>query len=197
MSKTVYKLSNGVEVVGTDSNTSTGYIGASFSPAWTNDLSRPFIANASITESVRSQLRVKGRSNWHGGHYADAREAAYVSALFKEDPVTTDNDLHNHNIVIPSEVYSLPEGLKLADAVDLIQAHRKAKAKALKKTRTVVVKLDPTITPARGNLYRFFDRKDIVPLAQNLGGAEVFQASLEGKTVAQFAEEAGLALDLE
>lgn len=195
MSKTTYKLSNGIEVVATDTNTSTGYIGASFSPAWTMDLARPFIANASIPEGIRNQLRVKERSNWHGGHYSDAREAAYVSALFKADPINTDIDAANNNIVIPQDVYALPEGLKLADAVTQIQAHRAAKAKAEKKAKTVVVKLDPTVTLAKGNLYRFFERKDIVPLAQNLGGAEAFQASLEGKTVAQFAHEAGLTLE--
>jgi hypothetical protein len=56
----------------------------------------------------------------------------------------------------------------------------------------------PTVTvninelPASGNLYSYFKREVIVGIAKAKGGAESFQAYLQGKTIAGFAEDNGL-----
>jgi hypothetical protein len=67
---------------------------------------------------------------------------------------------------------------------------RKAVTSAAKKVRTVVG--DPAQTPAPGNLYNWFPRDRIVEIARSMGGAEQFQAAIQGKTVKQFADQFGL-----
>jgi hypothetical protein len=67
---------------------------------------------------------------------------------------------------------------------------RKTTSTAMKKARTVIS--DPTQTPAPGNLYNWFPRDQIVEIARSMGGAEQFQAAIQGKTVKQFADQFGL-----
>ena len=63
----------------------------------------------------------------------------------------------------------------------------------VKAKKAPVVSKDPTVV-ASGNLYRFFARDVIVPIAKQHGGAEGFQDYLKGKTVGDFAAENGLAI---
>jgi hypothetical protein len=67
---------------------------------------------------------------------------------------------------------------------------RKTTPTAAKKARTVIS--DPSQTPAPGNLYNWFPRDQIVEIARQMGGAEQFQAAIQGKTVKQFADQFGL-----
>lgn len=66
---------------------------------------------------------------------------------------------------------------------------RKPRSISVKKA-TVTVSINEL--PASGNLYSYFKRDQIIPIAQAHGGAEGFQAYLKGKTIASFAEENGL-----
>lgn len=79
----------------------------------------------------------------------------------------------------------------IVGAVSTSTSSASRKVRAPKKKSVTVFK-SPDDVPARGNLYDFFSRDTIVAIANAMGGAERFQASLEGKTVAQFAQEHGL-----
>lgn len=130
----VFILSNGVEVeLSTRKDNRSGYTGAILSVAWTLDPERPFIAccgNPSDPE-VHAQLHAREGTSWHGGHYADAREAAYVTAIFKLDPVNVDYWIHENGnwVDFPSDLYDLPEGLHKADATKILTAKRKSSVK--------------------------------------------------------------------
>lgn len=62
-----------------------------------------------------------------------------------------------------------------------------------RKPKTVKVTLDSSVL-ASGNLYNFFARDQILPIAHAHGGADGFQQYLAGKTVDQFANENGLVI---
>jgi hypothetical protein len=133
-------------------------------------------------------MRHQERTSWHGGSYADAREAAYVVALFKQDPVEIDNEIARNGVYtkFPEELYDLPEGLAFSKAVDILNAKKRQV-----KVKITVESKDPTVSAA-GNLYKFFPRDVIVSIARTFGGPDKFQASLKDKTVEQFATEHGL-----
>jgi hypothetical protein len=130
---TIYYLKNGVSIeAGHSTTTTSGYKGAAVSLAWTLNPDRPFIAFASNPSDpiVYSKIRVQGRNNWHGGHYEDPREAAYVAALFKSDPLYMDESIHQNGnwTDFPSDLYELPLTYSKEDAQRDMQ-NRKYKSK--------------------------------------------------------------------
>lgn len=107
-------LSDGVQIeMSSRKGNRSGYTGAALSPAWTLDGSKPFVAACGNPKdpAIMSKLRAQYRTAWHGGIYADAREAAYVVARFHQDPVATEQELEAQGGVwkqFPADLYDLP-----------------------------------------------------------------------------------------
>ena len=147
MSQT-HTLSDGVQVIQSDrKGNRSGYQGAAFSPAWTLDGRKPFVAACGnpTDPQIMSQLRAQHRTAWHGGYYADAREAAYVVARFKQDPVATENQLYEQSStwqVFPADLYDLPVILTAQQAVEIIHNEKAAAMPRIKKTIAARSKLD-------------------------------------------------------
>jgi hypothetical protein len=123
----VHVLSDGVKVIQSDRKSNrSGYQGAAFSPAWTLDSTKPFVAASGNPKdpAIRNQLRAQHRTAWHGGYYADAREAAYVVGRFKIDPVGTEDRIYEQGGAwqdFPADLYSLPVTLTAAEAIAIIK----------------------------------------------------------------------------
>lgn len=126
----IFTLNNGTKIeTATRANNQSGYNGVAVSVTWTNDEFRPFIAACGhLNEEVRAQMRAPHRTSWHGGYYADPREAAYVVAMYKQDPIATDRAVSEDSIQFPADLYSLPI------TVD-VEAMKAAAAKQPKKTK--------------------------------------------------------------
>jgi len=184
-----YTLSDGVVIEASDRKSNqSGYTGAALSPSWTLDADKPFIAACGNPSdpAIMAQMNAQHRTAWHGGSYADAREAAYVVGLFKHDPVGTERLIQSHGPIdkFPVDLYNLPVVMSTANAIKhLNNAKIKSKQPA---------KPDATVTVAKGNLIKFYTLASIKEAAKNVGGPEKFQASLEGKTAAQAAVEHNL-----
>lgn len=144
MSQT-HTLSDGVQIIQSDrKGNRSGYQGAAFSPAWTLNGQKPFVAACGnpTDPAIMSQLRAQHRTAWHGGYYADAREAAYVVALFKQDPVATENQLYAQDFIwksFPADLYDLPVILTAQQAVQIIQEEKLTKSTKITKDRKVYV----------------------------------------------------------
>lgn len=143
-------LKNGVEIEISDRKTNrSGYTGATISVAWSLDPNRPFIACCGNPSdpAIRSQLRAQLRHCWQGGAYADAREAAYVVGLFKQDMVGTDQFIANHGGItdFPDDLYDLPVFLNADDAKKLLQLDVENKKTESKSPKKVPVKKTPTL----------------------------------------------------
>jgi hypothetical protein len=192
MSQT-FTLSDGVEVELSDRKSNrSGYTGAALSPSWTLDADKPFIAACGNPNDpkVMAEVNAQHRTSLHLGSYSDAREAAYVVGMYRKDPVATIRHIQQYGSVdvFPQDLYQLPPGLSYNDAVILLK-NRKVKSKS--KTK-IIQKADPSTVPAKGNLYTYFTREQIVPIAKQAGGPEAFQFSLVGLTVKDFAEKFAL-----
>lgn len=179
-------LSDGIIVEETNRKSNrTGYTGAALSPSWTMDADKPFIAACSnpTDPAIMAQMSAQERTAWHGGSYADAREASYVVGMFHADPVGTERLIHSHGPIdkFPTDLYNLPEGLTNEAAVEILN-NKKLK----KKKTTVTVKMDTNV-PAKGNLSRIYTIKSIRVAAKNTGGPEQFQVALEGLNVVEAA----------
>jgi hypothetical protein len=125
---------NGLEITTSDVGRS-GYHGVTFSPAWTLDENYPFIAMTSnpVNDPVLSKwLTARERTSLHLGHYSDAREAAYVYAIYKDEPEEVLKQFYHgtFNPDFPKELYDLPVFLKLEDAQEEIR-----KVKTVKKVK--------------------------------------------------------------
>jgi hypothetical protein len=183
---TQHVLSTGIVVEETTRKSNrTGYTGAALSPSWTLDADKPFIAAcANPTDpAVMAQMSAQERTAWHGGSYADAREAAYVVGMFHADPVGTERLIKSSGPVdqFPKDLYDLPVGLTNEAAVEILNTK-----KALKKKTTVTVKLDAGV-PAAGNLGRVYTIESIRAAAKKCGGPEQFQTALKGVNVVEAA----------
>lgn len=183
---TQHVLSDGIVVEATTRKSNrTGYTGAALSPSWTLDANKPFIAACSnpTDPAVMAQMSAQERTAWHGGAYADAREAAYVVGMFHADPVGTERLIKSSGPVdkFPKDLYDLPVGLTNEAAVEILNTK-----KALKKKATVAVKLDAGI-PAQGNLSKFYTIDSIRAAAKKCGGPEQFQVALKGINVVEAA----------
>ena len=186
---TTYTLSDGVVIEASNRKSNqSGYTGAALSPSWTLDADKPFIAACGNPSdpAIMSQMNAQQRTSWHGGSYADAREAAYVVGLFKQDPVATERRIQSHGAIdqFPADLYNLPVIMSTATA---IQHLNNAKIKSKQPARP-----DPAVTVARGNLMKFYTVASVKAAAIKAGGAEAFQASLEGLTAAEAAEKHNL-----
>lgn len=196
MSKVInikHTLSDGIVVEETNRKSNrTGYTGAALSPSWTLDADKPFIAACSNPTDpvIMAQMSAQERTAWHGGSYADAREAAYVVGMFHADPVGTERLIHSHGPIdkFPADLYELPVGLTNEAAVEILNTK-----KALKKKTTVTVKLDRAL-PAAGNLGRFYTTDSIRSAAKKAGGPEQFQAILKGINVIEAAVKFNLTI---
>jgi hypothetical protein len=131
-----YTLSDGTVIpVSTLKSNKTGYTGAALWPTFNNNLTTPFVAAVSNPRDpkIMRKLRCQKRTSWHGGAYRDSREAAYVAARFRQDPVGTDRIIGQSRAFtsFPSDLYQLPQTLTPAQAVTVI------KRKSQKKAATV------------------------------------------------------------
>ena len=92
----------------------TGYTGAALSVAWTLDATHPFIAACGnpVDPEVMAKLRHRERTSWHGGSYSDAREAAYVVAQFKQNPIEVDEYIAKNGVwdKFPEDLYDYTFG---------------------------------------------------------------------------------------
>jgi hypothetical protein len=127
---------NGLEIATSDAGRS-GYLGVTFSPAWTLNENYPFITMAQnpVNDPVLSKwLTAKERQSLHLGHYADSREAAYVYALYKDEPEEVLKQFYHGTFSpeFPIELYNLPVFLKLEEAQQEI-----IKVKAAKKVKRI------------------------------------------------------------
>lgn len=128
----------------------SGYTGATISVAWSLDPSRPFIACCGnpTDPTIRNQMRAQQRHCWQGGAYSDAREAAYVVGLFKQDMVAIDKLIGDYGNItdFPDDVYELPVFLNVDDAKKLLQLDSQInKAKQSKTTVKKTVKKTQTM----------------------------------------------------
>lgn len=122
---------NGLEIPTSDIGRS-GYLGVTFSPAWTLNEDYPFIAMTAnpVNDPVLAKwLTAKQRQSLHLGHYSDSREAAYVHAMYQNDPEEVLKQFYHKtfNPVFPVELYDLPEFLKLEEAQSEIVKAKKTK----------------------------------------------------------------------
>jgi len=115
----IYTLSDGINVETSDRGV-TGYLGATYSPAWTLSDITPFIGMASNPKEPHliSLLCATERQSLHLGHYADPREAAYVVGLYKDDPENTLRYFQQYNTYVdfPMDLYDLPLTYSIEDA---------------------------------------------------------------------------------
>lgn len=142
-----YILNNGVVVEASDrKGNRTGYTGASIFVAFGNlDPVKPFVAACGNPRdaSIKDQLQANKRTAWHGGDYNDAREAAYVVARFKLNPIAIDREIQANGGVyddFPADLYTLPIFTSLKDAQkivnDKIAEKRENSARVVKKQST-------------------------------------------------------------
>ena len=182
-------LANGIEILFADrtSNTS-GYKYVTFSPAWTLDETKPFIAcHLQPTDpTVLNEVTAKLRQSLHLGHYADAREAAYVIGLYNADPVNTVKQFNKFGSfdTFPADLYNLP-----VNPMPAITSEDKPKLESKKRAKIVEVNYD---VPAQNNLIKFFERPIILSVVELFDSVADFQKHLTGFTIQQFATEYGL-----
>ena len=136
-----FKLSDGTVIsTATSKSNRTGYTGSALWPSFSNKLDKPFVAACSNPKDPRimRQLRCQQRTSLHGGQYADAREAAYVVARFKADPIGTDAIIGKLKAFkqFPADLYSLPKGLSRNQAIQTIK--KSSVAKKVKTTKLVI-----------------------------------------------------------
>lgn len=144
-------LKNGVEIEISDRKSNrSGYTGATISVAWSLDPNRPFIACCGNPSDplIRSQMRAQLRHCWQGGAYSDAREAAYVVGLFKQDMVGTDQYIANNGGItdFPADLYDLPVFLNVDDAKKLLQIDMENKKDNSSTPKKVPVKKTPKLS---------------------------------------------------
>jgi len=139
-----YTLSdNTVIVVSPMKNSSTGYLDATYSPAWTLDLDRPFIACVSKNDTtfIGDLDTAPHRNSHHLGYYSDSREATYVGSRFRAEPVDFKialDEVGGTWTEFPEDLYELPVTLSLSDAQKKMVEYR---TKKVKKNRVVKVTL--------------------------------------------------------
>lgn len=162
---------------------STGYLGSSFCPSFTPSVERPFQAAANRPKDLELKNHLGGKKMWLGGFYADAREAAYVSALFKADPIYMDeiitaNGVHTPHAFVdfPPDLYDLPEILTQSDAAKLIVAEKHRIAEE-KRIRTLVAKEEKANKKTCNSIWSEICKMyDIPALARRFGKEAVVKA---------------------
>ena len=159
----------------------TGYEGATFSPAWTLNEQKPFIAaigNPTDTY-LKTLLTAKDRTALHLGQYSDSREAAYVVAMYKNDPENVLLELRDTGTLVvefPKELYALPELLTCSEAQEQIK-------------KTTVIKTDDR--PADKNFAELNAKYNINELAKRFG-KELLLQSRKYLTINEFELRFGL-----
>lgn len=145
---------NGYDIHTSDMGRS-GYLGVTVSPLWTLDIDKPFIAMQKnpVDDPILSKwLTAKLRGSLHLGVYEDAREAAYVSAMYRKNPEDVLIELyHNGSISVqfPAELYGIPVGLSKEDAQKLIQEERIAKKNGTKQKKPKKLTMADVLSTAR------------------------------------------------
>lgn len=150
-----YKV-NGLTILESENNSISGYYGSTVSAAWTLDYENPFIAR--MTEinpfdhaELKKLIPNKEPSSYHLGYYSDSREAAYVAAMYRENPLKTlQMRFGNRKVDVdfPKELYDIPEYYTLNDAQkDIDIAIKKNKSKKQKP-----MKLSDALSIARSAL---------------------------------------------
>lgn len=134
---TVYKI-DGLEIQ-TSNQGRSGYLGVTFSPAWTLDETKPFIAM--VRNPVDDPVLVKyltalERGCLHLGDFSDSREAAYIVALYKDNPEFVLKTMYSNDRVnfvdFPAELYDLPQFINSQDATTMVKEHKKNRKKRVK-----------------------------------------------------------------
>lgn len=182
----IYTLSDGTKIELSDRKSNrSGYTGAALSPSWTLDPSRPFIAAcANPTDpAIMGQMRAQNRTAWHGGIYEDAREAAYVVALFKEDPIHMDQMIGEMGTWdrFPADLYGLPVITSADDARAILTEAKDAKP-ARKTTKLKDVDL-----PANEGFWKKHS-KDVMDQLLKKHGRSAVQQAIRHLTLREFEE---------
>jgi hypothetical protein len=138
-----YKIGN-VEIK-SSTRGSTGYAGSTFSPAFTGNPRKPFIAAVGnpTDPSLVKLLSAKQRTSLHLGHYADSREAAYVVGAYRKDPHVVLQELAKNGkleIEFPDKLYTLPEKIQSQEATDIVNDARKMRKLTSKIKTAKIVK---------------------------------------------------------
>jgi hypothetical protein len=189
MSK-VYTLKDGTQVeLSTRSTNRSGYTGAALSPTWTMDPSKPFLAACSNPTDpvIMRQMRAQDRTAWHGGCYADAREAAYVVGLFRDDPVGIDQLIGQKGAwdQFPADLYDLPVVTSADDARKLLSET------ATKKKSGTVRKLPAKQLSTSEQFWQKYDRAYMQQLV-NRFSRDTVEHSLKNLTLLEFEARFGL-----
>ena len=135
-----YVLSDGIKIetvklVENGGQSTTGYLGASFSDKWAmSDFDKLFTAASTQLDDpvLLEKTNATLRTAWHGGKYSDPREAAYVVALMKHDPASVidalevEKQINGCNAgmldsVFPTDLYDLPVFFTHKQAVKAIK----------------------------------------------------------------------------
>lgn len=103
----------------------SGYLGCTFSPAWTLDYDNPFIAmtsNPINDPRLEKWLTAKKRMSLHLGNFGDSREAAYVVSLYKQNPEEILKEIYNKEFApsFPDSLYDLPVYINKEEAQNII-----------------------------------------------------------------------------
>lgn len=184
---TSYILADGIEILTASRNNVSGYKYVTFSPAWTLDENKPFIAcllQPTEPELV-NELTAKHRNSLHLGHYADAREAAYVVGLYNANPVDTLKRFNAYGAFdsFPADLYDLP-----VNVMPVFQRDEQPNPERKTRAKTVV----NYNVPAKNNLIKFFDYSIILSVVELFDSVNDFQDYLTGLTIEQFANEFNL-----
>lgn len=139
---------NDLKIITSDMGRS-GYLGVTFSPAWTLNEEVPFIAMAQNPKDkyLIKWLTAKQRQSLHLGYYSDSREAAYVYAMYNDDPENVLKEIYykTFNPVFPQHLYDLPVFLKLEEAQEEI-------AKVKREKKMSYLAKEAVYTVARNNV---------------------------------------------
>jgi len=192
---------NGIEI-NYSSRGNTGYLGAAFCPSWTMNAEKPFIAACGKPSdpALVDLLRAPDATALHLGHYADSREAAYVTGLYKADPEGILRELmtNGHNgleVDFPAELYDLPEFLTKEEALNLNIEYKERKASGRKSGKVTVGKIirtDDRSVQANRKVLAEAHGTDVYIKLSSTFGREVVQTAIDNLTVNEFELRFGL-----
>jgi hypothetical protein len=194
-------LINGIEI-NYSSRGNTGYLGAAFCPSWTMNAEKPFIAACGKPSdpALVDLLRAPDATALHLGHYADSREAAYVTALYKADPEGILRELQNngHNgleVTFPAELYDLPEILTKEEALKLnieYKTRKRSGRKLGKVTVGRIIKTDDRLVGSNRKVLGQAHGNDIYIKLSSTYGREIVKNAVDTLTVNEFELRFGL-----
>ena len=180
-----FTLNNGVVIENSNnSRNRTGYRGVALNLVYTShDNETPFAAECGLPNdpTIKAQLNINKRTAWHGGFYSDAREAAYVVALFKENPIAIDSIISKNSVFdnFPSDLYDLSVFLTLKDAQRIVNL-KLEEIRRVKQTnkRTIRTRVNVKVnnSPVEKYWKELYVQYNIANLAEKFGKETIITA---------------------